>query len=357
MSDGAAAVVENGGAGQPDDVRTYRGRTLAEILPKIRAELGPDAIILREREGLVGGIGGFFSQRFVEVEARRGGHAIDVYDEDGELEPDPAPPVFESGSLAETVGRDQEPLGHEQEAEELVDGELDAPVRPARVVPLAEGDSFLARLREAAAAWSDDDAADPGAVTPGTPQLAAPLAPEAPRSAPPELAAPAPAPAVPAPAVPAPAVRRAAPKRKAAAKPATRKAAPTPKAAPAPKPAPRKAAPAPKPAAARPRVAAVKAPAVEPAPPAPVVQAPPPPPVVQASPPPPIVQASQPRPAVLVAAAPEPAPLPAVLAPRPRRGLLGLIARLMSGAPPSPRRRSSLRTNSTVPLRQPFRAT
>ena len=35
-------------------VRTYRGRTLEEILPQIRAELGADAIILREREGLVG---------------------------------------------------------------------------------------------------------------------------------------------------------------------------------------------------------------------------------------------------------------------------------------------------------------
>ena len=63
-------------------VRTYRGRTLEEILPQIRAELGPDAIILREREGLVGGVGGFFAQRFVEVDARRGeGQSIDIYDD------------------------------------------------------------------------------------------------------------------------------------------------------------------------------------------------------------------------------------------------------------------------------------
>ena len=44
----------------PDGVRTYRGRTIEELIPRIRAELGPDAIILREREGLMGGIGGFF---------------------------------------------------------------------------------------------------------------------------------------------------------------------------------------------------------------------------------------------------------------------------------------------------------
>src|SRR5579875_1166629 len=63
-------------------VRTYRGRTLEEILPQIREELGPDAIILREREGLVGGVGGFFAQRFIEVEARRGdGQSIDIYDD------------------------------------------------------------------------------------------------------------------------------------------------------------------------------------------------------------------------------------------------------------------------------------
>ena len=69
-------------------VRTYRGRTLEEILPQIREELGPDAIILREREGLVGGVGGFFAQRFIEVEARRGdGQSIDIYDDAPEHRP------------------------------------------------------------------------------------------------------------------------------------------------------------------------------------------------------------------------------------------------------------------------------
>jgi hypothetical protein len=49
--------------------KTYRGASLDELLPKIRAELGPDALILRERQGVVGGIGGFFAKRCVEIEA------------------------------------------------------------------------------------------------------------------------------------------------------------------------------------------------------------------------------------------------------------------------------------------------
>src|SRR5215217_2902612 len=52
------------------DVKTYRGRTLEELLPQIREELGADAIVLRRREGLAGGVGGFFQKSYVEVDAR-----------------------------------------------------------------------------------------------------------------------------------------------------------------------------------------------------------------------------------------------------------------------------------------------
>ena len=51
------------------ETKTYRGRTLDEVLPQIRTELGDDAVILRRREGVVGGIGGFFGRRCVEVDA------------------------------------------------------------------------------------------------------------------------------------------------------------------------------------------------------------------------------------------------------------------------------------------------
>jgi len=68
------------------EIRTYRGRTLAELIPRIREELGPDAVILREREGLVGGLGGFFAQRCIEVDARASGPTISVYDDDEDEE-------------------------------------------------------------------------------------------------------------------------------------------------------------------------------------------------------------------------------------------------------------------------------
>ena len=41
------------------------------MLPQIREELGPDAIVLRRREGLGGGVGGFFQRPYVEVDARK----------------------------------------------------------------------------------------------------------------------------------------------------------------------------------------------------------------------------------------------------------------------------------------------
>jgi flagellar biosynthesis GTPase FlhF len=71
--------------------RRYRGRSIDELIPKIEAELGADAIVVRRRRGLEGGIGGFFQRPFVEVEARRGGPGIDVYDEDPESSFEAAP--------------------------------------------------------------------------------------------------------------------------------------------------------------------------------------------------------------------------------------------------------------------------
>src|SRR5437660_7513778 len=75
-------------------VRTYRGRKLEDLIPQIREELGPDAIILRQREGLTGGVGGFFAQKCVEVDAQAAGPTqVDFYDEDPyeEFEIPPAP--------------------------------------------------------------------------------------------------------------------------------------------------------------------------------------------------------------------------------------------------------------------------
>ena len=55
------------------ETRTYRGASLEELLPTIRAELGDGAVITRQREGVIGGFAGFFGKRCVEVEAQAGG--------------------------------------------------------------------------------------------------------------------------------------------------------------------------------------------------------------------------------------------------------------------------------------------
>ena len=88
------------------ETRTYRGTSIEEVLPQIRAELGPQAVITRRREGVSGGIGGFFGKRCVEVEARAG--LLDDMPTTAAL---PARQVFaaydSSGPIATTDGADQ----------------------------------------------------------------------------------------------------------------------------------------------------------------------------------------------------------------------------------------------------------
>ena len=81
-SSGADARVALG-----EDVRTYRGRTVEELIPRIQDELGADAIILRRREGLTGGIAGFFQRPFIELEAIAGAARFEAYDEEQAVVP------------------------------------------------------------------------------------------------------------------------------------------------------------------------------------------------------------------------------------------------------------------------------
>src|SRR3954462_9861270 len=94
----AAAAVEQRSA--MSDTKTFRGRSLEEVLPQIKADLGPDAEIVRQREGLTGGAGGFFQRTCIEVDARPGEEVVeepvsrrfDAYDdEQPDFEPDPLP--------------------------------------------------------------------------------------------------------------------------------------------------------------------------------------------------------------------------------------------------------------------------
>jgi flagellar biosynthesis GTPase FlhF len=69
--------------------RTYRGRAIDELIPRIQQELGSEAIIVRRREGLTGGILGFFQHPYVELEAMPGSPRIDIYDEEESAVPPP----------------------------------------------------------------------------------------------------------------------------------------------------------------------------------------------------------------------------------------------------------------------------
>ncbi len=75
---------------EPGAVRTYHGRTIEDLIPRIQEELGPDAIIVHRREGLTGGVAGFFQRPYVEIDAIPGGPRLDVYDEEAAL-PSPVP--------------------------------------------------------------------------------------------------------------------------------------------------------------------------------------------------------------------------------------------------------------------------
>jgi SRP54-type protein, GTPase domain len=76
------------GNGRDTATRVYRGRSVDELVPQIQRDLGAEAIIVRRREGLTGGVLGFFQRAFVEIEAMPGGPRVDVYDEHGGAPPE-----------------------------------------------------------------------------------------------------------------------------------------------------------------------------------------------------------------------------------------------------------------------------
>jgi len=215
----------NGHDRELNGVRTYRGRKLEDLIPQIRAELGPDAIILRQREGLMGGVGGFFAQKCVEVDAQAAPR-IDIYDDDepvggwelpGEEDlllpalpageepvvPAPAPEAFAAPDPEAFIPQVPEPPA--APAPEAAP----APVAPAPVAAEGAAESFVSRLEQAAAHVDIDElvklvttgglpAAAGESITPPAP-APEPVAPEpapvAPESAPVATAAVAPEPA------------------------------------------------------------------------------------------------------------------------------------------------------------------
>jgi flagellar biosynthesis GTPase FlhF len=63
---------------QDSETFTYRGRSLEELVPRIRQDLGDDAVIVSRRETSTGGVGGFFAKREIEVEVRPGQTAPNI---------------------------------------------------------------------------------------------------------------------------------------------------------------------------------------------------------------------------------------------------------------------------------------
>jgi flagellar biosynthesis protein FlhF len=78
--------------------KTFRARSLTDALAQVRDELGPDAVVIRRREGLEGGVAGFFQKAVVEIEAQPGSALLtadapgtSLLDDDAPIVPEPMP--------------------------------------------------------------------------------------------------------------------------------------------------------------------------------------------------------------------------------------------------------------------------
>jgi flagellar biosynthesis protein FlhF len=72
--------------------KTFRARSLTDALAQVRDELGPDAVVVRRREGLEGGVAGFFQKAVVEIEAQPGAPRLELTEGDAApIVPDPEP--------------------------------------------------------------------------------------------------------------------------------------------------------------------------------------------------------------------------------------------------------------------------
>jgi flagellar biosynthesis GTPase FlhF len=217
----------NGHDRELNGVRTYRGRKLEDLIPQIRAELGPDAIILRQREGLMGGVGGFFAQKCVEVDAQAAPR-VDIYDDDQPVggwelpedevlalpapEPEPVPEATVAPEPEAFISPAPEAFAAPApEPEVAFTPTPEAAPAPAPAAAEGAAESFVTRLEQAAAHVDIDElvklvttgglpATADDAVVPPAPQAAEPIVPE------PIAPTPAPEPVVPAPVAEAPAL-------------------------------------------------------------------------------------------------------------------------------------------------------
>lgn len=215
--------------------RKYQGGSLDEVLPKIREELGDDAIVVRQREGLTGGVGGFFQKRCVEVEARPGAEP-QAPPQGGGFSVTDGPQVGPDGATAAPSGSQPEVTASVAEAmlaqagaagfdAQLADAQQEQEAAPeAFVPPVAPEPAPAPAADTVASALSVDDILGSAAPAPAPAPVRARVVTSPQVDAIPAAAAP-PAPAPVAPPAPAPA-------------PVAAEPAPAPVAAPAPAPAP-----------------------------------------------------------------------------------------------------------------------
>jgi len=151
--------------------QTYRGESLEELLPQIRSELGADAVIVRQREGIIGGVGGFFGKKCIEIDAVAATpraaalpvrDIVDAYDTGDPVQP---APVLDENPLLEALLAQTSPF-----STQLVDA-LEAQAAPAPepatapastdvVVKRTRPDDRVAVLGELAAAGVPAEIAD-----------------------------------------------------------------------------------------------------------------------------------------------------------------------------------------------------
>jgi flagellar biosynthesis GTPase FlhF len=156
--------------------RTYRGRSVDELIPLIQRELGAEAIVVRRREGLTGGVLGFFQHPFVEIEAMPGGPGVDVYDEPEDLAdlaqepaaPSPGAATYARPSVRATFGATAAQAPAPARADASAPSPTASPAQtPARQSPPAPARPGVPP-RPALGYWPAASSAAP-APTPGTP--------------------------------------------------------------------------------------------------------------------------------------------------------------------------------------------
>jgi flagellar biosynthesis GTPase FlhF len=164
--------------------KTYRASNLTDALAQVRAELGPDAVVVRRREGLHGGVGGFFQKAVVEIEAHAGG-GIDLRDDTPGL-PDIAPTLARDAAAAGFAAALATAQGN-PEPKPYASAAVDAIPLASDSAPEVGPEHELAAAAAAAAPAAPAFVAEPVAAP--APSAAAPQPPVAPTTRP--LAAPA----------------------------------------------------------------------------------------------------------------------------------------------------------------------